>query len=327
VSILTQFIFRLSFGLALGMAATDPRKVTSGYYRNHLYVLLGLNVLATMVAFSEPEQFLRTPPLTAAMLSYFGSLIWLYEKPRAGRAALLAIAGVTLWGAWQFVAWPAGGSVFAFVLQLLDPLTSGLVLGFTIAAMFLGHWYLNTPTMAIGPLERLVLLMGAAVALRGVVEGAELGLAMSAGEWPSTQGWLFLALRWLAGIFGTLLLVVMTWKTLKIPNTQSATGILYVAVILTFLGELLSLLQHAETAKRPESGSAPQASARVESTTCLQCCGAMGRTSSEVPSTIPCGILATCCLGHPALGQADGRCPMSAAKAGQDFLARPGWEG
>jgi hypothetical protein len=34
----------------------------------------------------------------------------------------------------------------------------------------------------------------------------------------------------------------MTYKTLKIPNTQSATGILYVGVIGTFLGELTSLL-------------------------------------------------------------------------------------
>jgi len=32
---------------------------------------------------------------------------------------------------------------------------------------------------------------------------------------------------------------------LQIPNTQSATGILYVAVIATFLGELTSLLLSA----------------------------------------------------------------------------------
>ena len=37
----------------------------------------------------------------------------------------------------------------------------------------------------------------------------------------------------------------MSWQTLKIPNTQSATGILYVAVITTFLGELTSLLLSA----------------------------------------------------------------------------------
>ena len=39
--------------------------------------------------------------------------------------------------------------------------------------------------------------------------------------------------------------MVMTWYTLKVPNTQSATGILYVAVITTFLGELSGQLLSA----------------------------------------------------------------------------------
>ena len=37
--------------------------------------------------------------------------------------------------------------------------TGGLVLGVTLAAMFLGHWYLNTPTMQLVPLKKLVVLM------------------------------------------------------------------------------------------------------------------------------------------------------------------------
>ena len=55
-----------------------------------------------------------------------------------------------------------------------------------------------------------------------------------------------MAVRWLAGLIATALLAVMSWQTLKIPNTQSATGILYVAVITTFLGELASGLLSAE---------------------------------------------------------------------------------
>jgi hypothetical protein len=34
----------------------------------------------------------------------------------------------------------------------------------------------------------------------------------------------------------------MAWETARIRSTQSATGILYVVVILVFLGELTSLL-------------------------------------------------------------------------------------
>jgi hypothetical protein len=120
------------------------------------------------------------------------------------------------------------------------------VLGFTMAAMFLGHWYLNTPTMAIGPLEQLVALMGSAIILRALVEGSSLAFHLANFPWPTTEQLLFILLRWLSGIFGALGLTVMAWQTLKIPNTQSATGILYVAVIATFLGELTSLLLNAQ---------------------------------------------------------------------------------
>jgi hypothetical protein len=241
VAILSQFVLRLAFGLALGMALTNPRQVSGGYYRNHLYVLLGLTVLATLVALGAPDRFALAPPLAAALVSYVGSVLWLYEKPKPGTAALALVAALALWGAWADTDFTRDQSALRTLLAWLDAPTAGLVLGFTMAAMFLGHWYLNSPTMALGPLRRLVALMAVAVCLRAAVEGCQLALEVS-HSWPSTDEWLFIALRWLAGIAGTLLLAAMTWQTLKIPNTQSATGILYVAVIATFIGELVALL-------------------------------------------------------------------------------------
>jgi hypothetical protein len=46
-------------------------------------------------------------------------------------------------------------------------------------------------------------------------------------------------------MLGTALLVAMTRSTLNLPNTQAATGMLYVAVITTFLGELVGQLLSA----------------------------------------------------------------------------------
>ncbi len=245
MAILNQFVLRLAFGLALGMAITDARQVTSGYYRNHLYVLLGLLVLATMVALGAPDQFPLAPPLTGAVLSYVGSVAWLYEKRRAGIMILGLISAAALWGAWSSSAVPVTSAEPNALFAWLDPLTSGLVLGWTMAAMFLGHWYLNSPTMALAPLMRLVLLMAVAVCLRAVLEAWGLAEQFSQ-QGPSTQQAMFISLRWLSGIFGVLALAWMAWQTLKIPNTQSATGILYVAVIGTFLGELTSLLMAAQ---------------------------------------------------------------------------------
>jgi hypothetical protein len=58
--------------------------------------------------------------------------------------------------------------------------------------------------------------------------------------------WIFIALRWLSGLLGTLALAILTWQTLKIPNTQSATGILYAGVICAFIGELTAQLLSVE---------------------------------------------------------------------------------
>ncbi|HEX3726156.1 MAG TPA: hypothetical protein VHV08_07930 [Pirellulales bacterium] len=239
--ILTQFILRLSFGMALGMAGTDPRLVTSGYYRNHLYVLLGLNVLATMAALGDRGQLVLAPPLAAAILCYVGAALWLYEKPRPGIICLAIISGISLAGAWADTSWPSNSQPMATWIAALDPLSGGLVLGLTLAAMFLGHWYLNSPTMALGPLRRLIALMAIAIGVRAMVEAAWLVLVVQ-GPPLALDAWAFIALRWLAGIVGALVVALMAWQTLKIPNTQSATGILYVGVIVTFLGELTSLL-------------------------------------------------------------------------------------
>jgi hypothetical protein len=250
VPLLTQFIFRLSFGLALAMAVTPARYVTSGYYRVHSYVLLGLNVVATLVALSQPERYSLWPPLVSAIVSYLASVLWLYEKPRPGVAALLIVAAASLMGAWSSAATSASTSLTEFsiarVLWLSDPATGGWLLGTTMAAMLLGHWYLNTPSMQLAPLRRLVLLMAAAVGARAGVCAIGLVLGWSGGS-PETGHLVLLALRWLAGLLGTLLLIGMTWQTLKIPNTQAATGMLYVAVITTFLGELTAQLLSAES--------------------------------------------------------------------------------
>lgn len=180
---------------------------------------------------------------------------------------LYLVAGVTLIGTWNDFAVKSSpsvtvadqasnsfdaagadqnGSTAARVLNYAGPVTSGLLLGSTIAAMFLGHWYLNTPTMELEPLRKLLVLMAVAVIAEATVSGISLALELRS-SWLEQSQYPLLALHWLAGIIGTAVLTWMAWQTLKIPNTQSATGILYVAVITTFIGELSSLLLSGST--------------------------------------------------------------------------------
>jgi hypothetical protein len=257
MALLTEFLLRLSFGMAAGMAIVPPRLVTSGYYRNHLYVTLGLSALAALLSrVAAPAAFWWAAG--TAVLSYVGSVCWLYEKRRTGVTLLVVVALAAIIGALLINGssnlGPAGSAVAARlpsalpgVLRTLQSITSGLLLGTTMAAMLLGHWYLNAPGMELAPLRRLLIAMAVAVTLQAALCGVGLALEASHGE-LSTQDWLFLLLRWSFGLIGIVILIVLGWKTLEIPNTQSATGILYVAVMGVFVGETMSLLLSAESA-------------------------------------------------------------------------------
>ena len=239
-----QFLLRLAFGLAAAMAATSPRDVTSGYFRNHLYVVLGLCTLATLIAASDSALSVSLP-LAAGVLSYLGTVAWLYERTGAGRLLLVAVALTALAAAVVEVPVAESTAGLASLWVRSEPLVAGAVMGTTLAAMLLGHWYLNTPTMKLAPLRRLLALAAAALICRAVV--AALATWMSAvgesGFWEQPNWfWALLAIRWLFGLLGAGGLIVMAYRTLEIPNTQSATGILYVAVIATFLGELTAQL-------------------------------------------------------------------------------------
>ncbi|MBC7853430.1 MAG: hypothetical protein IAF94_08345 [Pirellulaceae bacterium] len=250
--ILVEFLFRLTFGIAVSMAITSSGLVTSGFFRIHLWVLLGICTFAVPAIYTARD--LSSPDTSglwwwqlgmaigAAAASYIGAVIWMYEAARPGKGAILLVAALALMGTLLPMAATANGITF---LGTLDRIAGGLVLGSVTTAMLLGHWYLNTPSMKLAPLRRLVTFMGLAIVTRMLLGGLCAGLEANrlALSGNLTTSWLiFLSLRWLAGFMGTLVLAWMTWQTLKVPNTQSATGILYAAMLLAFIGELTAQL-------------------------------------------------------------------------------------
>ncbi|MFI4873788.1 MAG: hypothetical protein ACIALR_00510 [Blastopirellula sp. JB062] len=225
------------------MLITSSRQVDPGFFRVHLWVGLGLTAGAAAAGYAigpaamDPNGNAASGPfltcaVLAAVLSYAAAALWLYEKRTAG---MIGIALFTLMCAAAGISAAPGGGVVGAV----DFVTGGLLLGSVTLAMLLGHWYLNNPGMKLAPLNRLVGLAVFAALLRcGICVWGDVA------HWSQFDmlGGTFLALRWLWGFVAVWVLAAMTWQTLKIPNTQSATGILYVAVICVFLGELSSQL-------------------------------------------------------------------------------------
>ncbi len=98
--------------------------------------------------------------------------------------------------------------------------------------------------MPLAPLIWLNAGLGLASVFRCLVSLA--ALALGIGVLTEPTYWIWLALRWLAGILGPMAACIMVHRILRYRNTQAATGVLFVAVILTFIGELTAdLLQRA----------------------------------------------------------------------------------
>lgn len=238
---LVQFLLRLIFGLTVAMGITPSRWVTSGFYRVHLWVAMGLATFASLAVYSQWSWYgenavgapnvIFTSTVLIAVVAYVGAIIWMYEQAALGQAALWLCAALAVVAGWT--AFLPASSQVQWLARALNWLSAGSTLGLFLAAMFLGHWYLNWPGMKLDPLRRLVIFCGCSLILRAALAGW--GVAASPHAISS-----MLLFRWLAGIVGPAVMAYMTWLTLKIPNTQSATGILYAAVILTFLGELTS---------------------------------------------------------------------------------------
>ena len=255
--LLADFLFRLTFGIAVAMAGISSRDVTSGFFRVHLWILLGLQTLAVLAVFPGGLAFPNALSLQyglqygqlwlallAAVVSYVGAVLWLYERKLAGKFAIHVVANCALVAALLPTLKIVPSSVW--FLSVLDRITSGRLIGFAVTSMLLGHWYLNTPTMKLAPLKRLLFWLAVAVFLRmGVCAiGVQIRCFGSDAN-PSDTWYIFLALRWLSGLIGVLVLTILAWQTLKIPNTQSATGILYATTVLAFIGELMSQLLSA----------------------------------------------------------------------------------
>jgi len=111
-----------------------------------------------------------------------------------------------------------------------------VALGGTDGAMLLGHWYLVTPKLSPAPLRRASLTVVAAVALQIALVGIVWLRGDLTGTWETALS-VALALRIGVGLFMTLIVALAAWWTAGM-NTQSSTGLLYVALGCAFAGEV-----------------------------------------------------------------------------------------
>lgn len=129
-------------------------------------------------------------------------------------------------------------------------MSSALMLGSALGTMITGHWYLVNHKLTLRPIQMATwVFIGIAMLRAALVMSTVLLLANSSQTTLaeaaqsllgfSMSGMLFWA-RVGFGLAVPLVFGWMIWGSVKVRNTQSATGILYATIVLVLVGEAFS---------------------------------------------------------------------------------------
>ncbi|HEX4962467.1 MAG TPA: hypothetical protein VF173_16650 [Thermoanaerobaculia bacterium] len=258
MSVFFLFLLATTLGTLTTLYWIPEEDLGRGYFQMNALVVLGLLSLAAAVAVLHPFQPFggqRAAGVTALAAALAGGFLyyaaiwrqrwrlcrWPLTLALAGCAVALLLAGAHLVPALTLL--PHRQALLAASL-----LASALLLGWSLVAMLLGHWYLVAPRLTFKHLTIFCWVLLGTVLLRLAAVGASLAVAAGVDELVEPhplrvlaslggQG-IFFWFRLLWGLAIPLALAVMALQCARQRSNQSATGILYVLVVGAFIGEI-----------------------------------------------------------------------------------------
>jgi hypothetical protein len=249
---LETFLILLAGGIMLGAAIPDPMSVTLHWLRLAGILSLTFAGLAALwyAKNGAPVPELRGPATGSLIGTIVLVMLQLAFTQVARRrlqrwcALLAAIAAVE------------AGMFFlhrdrshGLGIELLSFAGVAAMCGVALMDMLLGHAYLTAAKMTIAPFLRLNRTLLIIIGLRvtsAVVVTHFLNEARPVEKLWGIHG-LYIGTRWFVGLLVPGVFVFMAHDCIKRRSTQSATGILYVAGVLIFIGEIIALQLVRET--------------------------------------------------------------------------------
>ena len=261
------FLILLAGGVMLAAAVSDPNLVTLNWLRLAGIIALSVGALAVFFHLQRGAdealplfyRRMQTGLLAATLAAVMGQLAFVqtaWRRTQRGLAAaaflLAVLAGANVLHGLMTPAGVAGRfppKALSVGLQTASCAGVAAMAGLALMDMLLGHAYLTASRMTIEPFRRLNLALGAVVALRIVMS---VGGVLWLQRWrPVEMLWgvygLYMLTRWLVGLGVAGVFVYMAHDCIRRRSTQSATGILYVAGVLVFIGEIVALYLVRET--------------------------------------------------------------------------------
>jgi hypothetical protein len=255
------FLILLAGGVMLAAAGADPRQVTLHWLRLAgmiALVMAGISLFfyfrgdagvvgSVIVRRVQVGLFIATVVAILAQLA-FVQVAW-RRTQRVFAAAVFVLAVLAGSHVLHEMMTAIGTAVHvppkpvSIALQTLACAGVAGMTGLALMDMLLGHAYLTASKMTIHPFRRLNLALAGVLLARAVL--AIPVVLLLHRRHPVELLWgvhgLLILTRWLVGLAVPAALVYMADDCIRRRSTQSATGILYVAGVLVFIGEMIAL--------------------------------------------------------------------------------------
>src|SRR3984893_3537740 len=223
-----QAVVEVAVGGMLALFITDAsRLVTRGFIASTGGVLLLVGALGIV------GQYLLPDP--SHLTEHQVNRAWLQPSLRLTAAFMVAFLLYLIAIFLRPPEWGPYGSAASFLL-------SAITIGTVTTAMLLGHWYLVVPNLSTRPLFILLGVIAAGLALEAVLAVMALVLLTGHRGFPTSHDVLYASYSlafWMhivAGIALPLVITALAFQSTRLRSLMSATGLLYVAVVLTLVG-------------------------------------------------------------------------------------------
>ena len=261
MSVLFLFILALAWGCLTTLFWVSGEELGRGYFVTLALVVLGLLGIGLAIAYFHPiEPFGGKHAIGMSFLAaalgasflYYGAIwkeqwrlsMWPLAAATLCTSFLLLLSARVLIPALATL--PHQGS-----LVMANLIGSGLMLGWSLTTMLLGHWYLVVPRLTFRHLIVFCWVLLGVVILRCGFDLWTLQVAYGVDPFSEPHPWrllvdlngqgMFFWFRILWGLAIPLLLAVMSLHCARNRSNQSATGILYVLVVGALIGEITAL--------------------------------------------------------------------------------------
>lgn len=241
LTILTSLMFSVIYPLCFWISHKDPLK--NNFHKFHIglpNVVGGVTVIF-LLFMDIPLVTKLVVLLWKAVFIATSRIFWKKQYPDARWMSIPSLLGGYAFyrvqsdltgaeGLIPWIAWILGGCIFCAALF----------------AMNLGHWYLNVHGIPLAHLKRATNVFGSCLIARLLWDAWFLatGKVFYGGEWISfvkfmtrLDGFLLL-IAFSFGLLFPLASLCFVHGTLKLKNTQSTTGILYVILCAVLIGDL-----------------------------------------------------------------------------------------